>query len=226
MTKKEITEIFASSPLFTDSGSKTVEYASENCVITECAKGGKLFDNTKDKPSLCIILSGSAQVMGGTKSKPVILNTLSRGRVFGMASLFGGKCGSTAVVAKEKCIYAIISQECVEILLGMDVGFAKNYISFLSEKIRFLNKKIAFFTSESTEKKVAGYLLSLPYDESEKCVILDIKMAKLAQNLDIGRASLYRAFDSLTEQGFIEKTNNAVKINCYGEFKKIYGERL
>ena len=226
MNKNEIMEIFANSPLFENSGSTATEYAAENCIIAECAKGEILFDNTKDKPSLCVILHGSAQVMGGTKAKPVILNTLPKGRVFGMASLFGEKCGSTEVIAKENCTYAIISQECVEKLLGIDVGFAKNYIKFLSEKIRFLNKKIAFFTSENAEKKVAGYLLSLPYDDKEKCVILDIKMAKLAQNLDIGRASLYRAFDSLTEQCLIEKTNNTVKINNYDEFKKIYGERL
>lgn len=226
MDKKEIIEIFSSSPLFANSSDKAIEYAVNNCTISEIAKGDKLFDNTKDNPSLFVILDGSAQVMGGTKNKPVILNTLTKGRVFGMASLFGEKCGSTSVLAKEKCAYAVISQECVENLLGIDVGFAKNYIRFLSEKIRFLNKKIAFFTSESAEKKVAGYLLSLPYDENEKCVVLDIKMAKLAQNLDIGRASLYRAFDSLTEHCFIEKTNNVVKINSYGEFKKIYGERL
>lgn len=226
MDKKEIIEIFSSSPLFNNSSTQTVELAIKESHFTECAKNEELLDERGNTPSLCIILKGSAQVMGISKHKPVILNTLSSGRVFGMASLFGEKCGTTSIVAKENCTYAIISQECVEKMLSSDVGFAKNYIRFLSEKIRFLNKKIAFFTSESAEKKVAGYLLSLPYDEQSQSVSLDIKMAKLAQNLDIGRASLYRAFDSLTEKNFIEKQNNVVKIPSYDEFNKIYGEKL
>lgn len=224
MNTNEIYEIFAQSRLFVDSSESTLEYAIKNCTVKECTKGCSLFDGASS--SLYVILKGSAQVMGISKNKPVILNTLAKGRVIGMASLFGEKCGSTTVVAKEDCIYASISQSCIEKMLGMDVGFAKNYVCFLSDKIRFLNKKIAFFTSENAEKKVAGYLLALPYNETEKCVLLDIKMAKLAQNLDIGRASLYRAFDSLEEKCFISKENNIVKITSYDEFKKIYGETL
>ena len=88
-----------------------------------------------------------------------------------------------------------------------------------------MNKKITFFTSESTEKKVAKFILSLPYDTKTNSVTLDIKIAKLAQNLDIGRASLYRAFDSLEEKGFLKKENNVIKFTSYNEFKKIYGEQ-
>ena len=223
---KEIISIFASSPLFIGSSEQTIAFAVNESRIADCSKKETLLTEGESLSSLCIILKGSAQVMGISKHKPVILNTLSSGRVFGMASLFGEKCGTTSIVAKENCTYAIISQECVEKMLSSDVGFAKNYIRFLSDKIRFLNKKIAFFTSESAEKKVAGYLLSLPYDEQNQCVILETKMAKLAQNLDIGRASLYRAFDSLTEKCFIEKQNNVVKIPSYDEFNKIYGEKL
>ena len=141
-----------------------------------------------------------------------------------MASLFGERCGSTYVEAKENCTYACITQECVEELLKSDIGFTKNYICFLSDKIRFLNKKIAFFTSGSAEKKVAGYILSLPMENNT--VRLEMNMSKLAQNLDIGRASLYRAFDSLEESCFISRDNNIIRISSPEEFRKIYGETL
>ncbi len=225
MNQKDIAEIFSNTRLFAKSSAKTVNFALKNCTVQNYKKGDIIFDQNNKTPSLYIILSGSASVYGQSKNKPVILNTLTKGMVFGMASLFGERCVSTSVVAKEDCAFAVITQSTVEQMLGLDVKFAKNYIEFLTDKIRFLNKKIEFFTSESAEKKVVGYILSLPYDKENNHVKLDIKMSKLAQNLDIGRASLYRAFDSLEEKGFIKKENDTVKITSYDEFKKIYGEQ-
>lgn len=221
MKKEKITEIFSNSPLFKSALPSTVEYAVKVCEICETQKGEK-FNN--EPPGLFIILDGSASVYGVSKTQPVILNTLKKGRVFGMASLFGEKCASTSIIAKDNCTYAVISQACIEKMLKNDIGFTKNYICFLSDKIRFLNKKIAFFTSGSTEKKLAGYLLSLPIENNT--VKIEMNMTKLAQNLDIGRASLYRAFDALEANCFITRKNNIIKISSPEEFRKIYGETL
>lgn len=218
----DILDIFSSSPLFYGAKRQTVDYAVSHCIVKECKKGS-VFEARY--PCLFILLSGAASVCGISKNHPVILNTLKKGRAFGMASLFGEKCETTSVKAKENCIYALLPQKIVEDMLQKDIGFTKNYITFLSEKIRFLNKKIAFFTSGSTEKKVAGYILSLPLDDNN-CVTPDMNMSKLAQHLDIGRASLYRALDSLEESCFISKNGNVIKIISPEEFKKIYGESL
>lgn len=221
MEKSTVTEIFSNSPLFRSASPSTVEYAISHCSICEATKGER-FDT--EHSSLFIILDGSASVYGRSKSQPVILNTLKKGRVFGMASLFGERCASTSIVAKDNCIYAVIPQKCVEDMLKRDIGFTKNYVCFLSDKIRFLNKKITFFTSGSSEKKLAGYILSLPMENNT--VRLEMNMSKLAQNLDIGRASLYRAFDSLEENCFISRENNIIKVSSPEEFRKIYGESL
>lgn len=222
MNKNEITKILTSSPLFKKAAAHTVEYAIENAVITDCKKG-QSFDT--ENSSLFVILKGTAAVYGNPKTSPVILNTLKVGRVFGMASLFGDKCGTTVIKAKDNCTYALLAQPTIETMLKNDIDFTKNYISFLSDKIRFLNKKIAFFTSGSAEKTLGKYILSLPLGD-DNCVKIDMSLSKLAQNLDIGRASLYRALDSLEEKCFITRNNNVIKITSPEEFKKIYGETL
>ncbi len=219
-------KILCKAALFQGVKKETLQYALENILIFECDKNQYIFDCKENSPALCIIMEGKASVYGISKSKPVILNSLTSGMIFGMASLFGDKCKSTSVKAKDKCVYAILKQEKVEKLLKLDYTFAKNYICILSDKIRFLNQKIAFFTSGNTEKKVMGYILSLPYDKETKSATLNTNMTKLANTLDIGRASLYRAFDSLEMGGFIEKNNNVIKFTSYEEFKKIYGELL
>ena len=222
MVEYDVKKIINNSPLFKNTKKDTIEYAVKNCSVFECSKGEKF--NTKTN-SLFVILRGKASVYGVSKTKPVILNTLNEGRLFGMASLFGEKCETTTVKAKENCIYAVLSQKCVEKMLKDDIMFTKNYICFLSDKIRFLNKKIAFFTSGSAEKTVAGYILSLPIN-NDNTVKIEMSLSKLSQHLDIGRASLYRALDCLEENGFICRNNNVIKITSPEEFKKIYGETL
>ncbi|MBR6682209.1 MAG: Crp/Fnr family transcriptional regulator, partial [Clostridia bacterium] len=152
------------------------------------------------------------------------LNTLKKGQIFGIASLFGEKCGTTEVVAKESCSYAVLSEENVEHLLKNDIFFTKNYISILSEKIRFLNKKISFFTSGSAERKLANYILSQHWENNT--LKLGVSLSRLASILDIGRASLYRALDLFEENGLITRENNVIKITSPEEFKKIYGGSL
>jgi len=87
-------------------------------------------------------------------------------------------------------------------------GSKNEYISFLSGRIRFLNRKIAFYTSGSAERRVALYLSSFNSDEIEP----DIPMNSLCELLDIGRASLYRAFDKLTDDGFIKRDGDKINI--------------
>lgn len=222
MNKTDVEKIIKSVPIFKNVNEKTVKYLLENCSVLECKKNDA-FDT--EKSSLFVILKGNASVYGVSKTKPVILNTLSEGKLFGMASLFGENCGMTVIRAKENCTYAVLAQNCVEEMLKNDIVFTKNYICFLSDKIRFLNKKIAFFTSGSAEKTVAGYILSLPVN-SDNTVKIEMSLSKLSQHLDIGRASLYRALDTLEENGFICRNNNVIKITSPEEFKKIYGETL
>lgn len=215
-------EILNQTTLFSGVDSKTIEYAVSNSIISKCEKNDCLFDSNEKDPALYIIIDGKASVYGISKNQPVILNNLTSGKIFGMASLFGKKCGETTIVAKSACTYAALSQECIEHMLASDSKFTKNYISLLSQKIRFLNQKISFFTSENNEKKLIGYLLSLPYDKNNNSVTLDANMTKISQKLDIGRASLYRAFDSLEEKCLIFRQNNLVQIPSYDEFKNFY----
>ena len=224
MNKDDLKEIIAEARLFKNTDPKTTEYAFENFELFRCKKGEKLFDAKTTSPALFLITKGSVSVYGLHKDKPIILNTLKKGQIFGIASLFGEKCGTTEVVAKESCSYAVLSEENVEHLLKNDIFFTKNYISILSEKIRFLNKKISFFTSGSAERKLANYILSQHWENNT--LKLGVSLSRLASILDIGRASLYRALDLFEENGLITRENNVIKITSPEEFKKIYGGSL
>ena len=88
--------------------------------------------------------------------------------------------------------------------------FAKAYVTLLSEKIHFLNKKLSAFSEGETSEKVLRWIITAANGNSE--LILPCSVSKLAQMLGIGRASVYRAFDTLSERGIIRKDGKKIVI--------------
>ncbi len=215
---QDVFSVYSTLPLFAGSAEDTLRLACERSQLLTVAKHERF---TADSASLFVIIQGSVTVLGVSKHQPVTLNTLKQGQIFGAASLFGGPCGVTSMVAKEDCRCALLSQDTVEELLQRDPVFCKNYITFLSNKIRFLNRKIAFFTSGSATRKVAEYLLSLP--AKNHVVDPGMNLSKLASTLDMGRASLYRALDTLEENGFITRNRTQITLVAPEELKQFGG---
>ena len=89
-----------------------------------------------------------------------------------------------------------------------------NYVRFLSDRIRFLNSKIATFTADSAKSKLMRYLVSQAelQNNPEGNVVLPVSCQKLAESLNIGRASLYRAFEQLENDGLIRRSGKAVAL--------------
>ncbi|MBR7099516.1 MAG: Crp/Fnr family transcriptional regulator, partial [Clostridia bacterium] len=104
------------------------------------------------------------------------------------------------------CVF--FSKQAVNHLLETNERFRENYIGFLSSRIRFLNRKIAYLTAGSAERRLALYLLSLGAGEVE----LKESIAALSDLLNLGRASLYRAFDKLCEDGYLLKNGRRLTI--------------
>ena len=214
----EILSSIAESFLFRNVAPEVVETAAERSVVRSFSKGEEIGCVGE---SLCLILSGSVLVSGAGKGSALVLNKLVAGECFGVASLFGSRVGVTAVTACEKSRLLLLSQKTVEELMQADFTFARNYICFLTDRIGFLNRKIAAFTAGTAEKKLAKYLLSLPAENGE--MKLPVSMVRLAALLDLGRASLYRAFAFLEESCQLTRNGKNVRLTSAEEFQKIYG---
>jgi len=96
-------------------------------------------------------------------------------------------------------------------LLQKDRAFRMNYIRFLSERICFLNTKIACFTAGSPERKLASFLLSGCPDGSDRYSLI-INANSLSEMLNVGRASLYRAFEKMEADGLITKDGKQITV--------------
>ena len=212
-------------PLFRDVLPDHLEKALGKAEKRTFRKGEELLCG---EPALYLLESGKARVYRMSSGKKVLYNTLAAGSAFGCAQLFGGGGSVTTVVAACPCVCLIIPEKAVGTLVETDHAFARNYVAFLTDRIRFLNKRISSFTAGTGEQVLASYLLShLTAPEhagtDEGMVKLPLKMAALASALNMSRPTLYRAFRTLEEQGSAvkEPDANAVRVLSIRQLKII-----
>lgn len=171
-----------------------------------------IYSPTDFKRSLGIILDGQLRVTKeNADGREIVMSTLNRGSMFGAAALFNSEHEfQTKITAVEDCRIIFFSQKIIIRLIEREPKIAENYIRYLSERILFLNKKIYFLTSGTAEQRLSSFLLNnlSEYDATK----LPMSMTDIAASLNISRASFYRAMDSITDSGAVEKKGKLFRI--------------
>jgi len=180
--------------------------------ITSCLQEPFVFEKgdviygANEESAIGVLLEGKAECVA--RSGGVLMKVFHPGEVFGAATIFGNAPVSR-ITALTSCRVQYIPQQ---ILMGWIENYptiSLNYIRFLSEKVRFLNRKIALLTMDSVQARVMEYLLSQA-DASDTVEIRN--MSQLAKTLGVGRTSLYRSLDELTENGWITRKEHQIQI--------------
>lgn len=174
--------------------------------------------------SIGVIISGSAGVWRPAQNgRRVMMSILQRGQIFGAVTLFGSQSRFvTEVQAETDCELLFISRDCIRALLHRDPALAERYIAYLTERIFFLNRKIDGFAGATAKTKLAAYLAdNAGQVDGRWTVCLPYNMKDLAEYLNMGRASLYRAMDSLSTDGLIQREGNTVTIHDIDEINQL-----
>lgn len=208
MTAKD-KEVFLENKLF--SSLNINDYKNE-VEIVSVKKGETLMAENSFVRCLILIINGKAAVYKtGLDGKRTLINSFSSGDVFGMATLFYEQAEyPSEIIAEANLRLAVLKKSAVEKAILENPDFAKAYITLLSEKIHFLNKKLSAFSEGEACEKLMRWILSTAGEKSE--FIIPCSLSRLSVMLNIGRASVYRAFDSLEEQGRIKKDGKKIVI--------------
>ena len=174
---------------------------ADSILITNYLQGDLILSSDNPTDSLGILQSGKGRITSYTAEHETVIKYVLPGDVFGAATLFSDITHSTKVYAASDAKVIFIHKNTIYKLIENSSIVALNYINFLSDKISFLNRKVAAFTAGSAEIKLAMYLYG---NIDDKCSVAPkTSMSALSDQLGIGRASLYRAIDSLSDAGII-----------------------
>ena len=202
-------EVFSKNKIFSKFD---IDRFKDRMEIVSANKGKTLMTQKHFSRCLALILKGNASVTKiGLNGHKTVINRLSEGDVFGMASLFYEEAEYPSEITAESALrLAVFPKDAVEEAFATSPEFAKAYVTLLSEKILFLNKKISAFSEGDASEKVLRWVLTMANGENE--FVLPCSVSKLSQMLGIGRASVYRAFDILQNRGIIFREDKKIVI--------------
>lgn len=208
---KELYEILEKLPITKGAQQESVARACKICmpVFHEYAKGEEILSPGELTYKLCVLCKGYATAYSAENGHPVLLRSFKPYELFGISNLFTDAPFATSVVAKSPCTVLVLDKSFLSYLIDNDKTVRYQYIAFLAEKTLYLNRKIACLTAGSAEKRLAYWLDA---QANEDVVALEIPMTSLCTMLDMGRASLYRAFDQLERDGFIKRDGKSVRL--------------
>lgn len=169
------------------------------------SKGTTVYDRHRFRRCLGLVLEGRIEVRKDT----LLVSTLSEGEIFGAAALFHQREDyPTTLTALTDCRLLLIPQEGVLRLLRESPEFAVDYVRYLSGRIQFLSARLDALSAGSAEGKLGHYLLSAA-DETDT---VTLTATQLSARIGVGRASLYRAFESLERDGAIRREGKTIRI--------------
>ena len=143
-------------------------------------------------------------------AEQTILRLFQKWDCLGAASLYAEQSfGLLRIVAASHCEILFIPAETVTDLRRTHWQINENYIAFLCERVAFLNQKISGFTAGSAQNKLLLYARNLREQKQDK---LTDNVSRLAQSLDVSRASLYRAIHALEKQGILYQKEKDIYI--------------
>ena len=171
--------------------------------------GAVVYDPNHFKRSLGVVLEGELQVTKGELS----VSLLQPGDLFGAAALYSDAAEfATTITAKKDSRCLLLPQQLVDQLIARDAGFRERYLRYLTGRIHFLSSRMDSLSQHGAESKLARYLLSnMDREHTLTCSATD-----LARRLGLSRASLYRAFDTLEEQGLICREGRSIFVPDLG----------
>ena len=209
LTEKEIQKICAHD-FFSelDHAATVALFETHGCFIKSFSDGETILSPDSEERFMGLILCGNATVKTKDPSKNTLLRFLREGDVFGVSNLFSEEPFASNITAEKKCRVFLIPRDAIRALLLQDSAFLDRYLSFLCGRVCYLNKKIGYLTAGSAERRLALYLSS--FDSKE--ILLDASLSALSELLNLGRASLYRAFDRLSLDGHIQKEGKKITV--------------
>lgn len=208
ITKNKAIEILKTAPIFCQIDTKLIEdtLSDDNFRFLHLNIG----DTAVIRNSIALVTDGAFKIEKSLGNKNAYLKALDTGGIVGIATLFDEQNQYiSTLVAKKDSELLIIDEACIESFIRGSSEFSYSLVKLLCGKIRYLNTRIDTYTKTGAEEKLLEFLShSVTRISPNGCV--EMSMSSLSSALGIGRASLYRAIDSLEEKGIISKKGKKI----------------
>lgn len=200
----EIYNILKKTFLFTglDEDSITRLLSKKEIRTIKFQRGETIYSCDNLEKKVGFVISGCCEVRKKkSASSDALLNTLSASDSFGILSIYSNDKFPTQIFASKNCEILFFSKDEIDDYANSSLQISQNLINFLTNRINFLNEKIAILSSTRVEDRLLQYLHFEAKREQSDTFYFNI--SKTSDAINAGRASVYRALESLQNDGII-----------------------
>lgn len=205
-------KLAAGTPLFSgiDIPSLEARLAEPGIRVETYEKGSLLYSSVDGVRCIGLLVSGSARVTKNDGGGRMLMSVLHVGDVFGAATLFASTdCFVANIHAMSAARAILIPEETWLSMMQADFRIAKNYMAYLTARIRFLSARIDGFVTPTVEDRVLSFMRSRA---KEGVYRPETSIRAIGDALCISRTSLYRAFDALEQSGRMIKEGRNIRL--------------
>jgi len=182
----------------------------DKLFVKEYRSGEVIYSRDSKKKLVGIIVSGKAECEPYGAKDNALLKLMCESDMFGVANLYcDNEPFPSIIIAKTAVKVLFIDGKAFCDLIENDPVVLKAYLLLMSNKIVYLNKKISTLTAGTVENKLAAYIAK---NCTEDMTLPSVSMSSLAELLGVGRASLYRAIETLENEGLIKKDGKNILV--------------
>lgn len=203
--KKECLQVLLEADIFSSAGILELDTILDSAATIRIYKKDEvIYSRETCEKCIGVLLSGEARVM----KDHVTMSVLKKGGQFGTVVLYNdSERFVNTIRAKTECRVLFLKKEGIDRLMAHNRRFAVAYITYLSNRIYFLNAKIEAYTAPTGEERLLCYLRSVCDKNGE---VSGISVTELSRQINVSRAGIYRALDSLSAQGKLRHADKKI----------------
>lgn len=211
--REQCMAVLQQSDLFSDVPAENLARLLTNARVGRFPRDAVLYSPNSTEKCIGILLKGEVRVM----KDHVTVSVLKKGMQFGAVVLYSdAERFVNTIVAKTDCKVLFLGKAGIDSLMQNNPQFALSYVRYLSNRIYFLNTKIEAYTAPSGEEKLLQYLLGIC---NENGLVSGVSMTELSRQINVSRAGIYRALDSLSARGILQHSGKNIKLFVKDEQK-------
>lgn len=207
----EIIKVLMQSFLFSDLNENTlVKIIESSPPEVQAFKRGEEVRSSSDSGAVGFVMSGRCEIRLARCGGRTVLNILDVGDSFGILSVYSAEEYPTKIYATKNSEIIFFNSEQIQYFVNNYSQISQNLIKFLAGRISFLNKKVATFSPSRVTDRLAVFLLC--ERDRQGTDELSFNCQKTAEEIGAGRASVYRAIETLEDLNLIKSNDKKIII--------------
>ena len=181
------------------------------------AKNSVITTYIEKRQQICILLSGKADLirydLNGNKD---IIDRFNPNDIFGEAFYPINNNNELFVLATDDCEVLLFSYDDIRVKCKNNCKFhsilTSKLLELVFENVIHQNTRIEILSKRTIREKLLAYFNILSTQNFSRNITIPFSLTNLADYLSVDRSAMMREIKNLTDEGFISKSGNKIKL--------------